>query len=385
MNAMDAARNEGSAERADARGCELDRLARAIRECERVIPASWGSVTVKPVPDAASGYHGLDPRVRARLERRAAATAGRDAAGFSLRSARRPPACMADSLRLDVEVEERLVDIDGTHRIDVFIVRPHSLESGRPVLVYLHGGGFHTCGFSWQEPQMRAIAARSGCTVVYPEYRLAPECPFPGPVRDAWGAVRWVCDHATELGIDAERIAVGGDSAGASLANACALLDWDGVICRLFEVYPSFDWRRYEDQQDYTWSLDCYDIAPGERELIEPRILGIKRCRERRAGTPVDLYFRNDGDVYDPLASALCASDEALAAFPPLTVALAEYDYLRVMGEAALERFARLGVEVSTYRYEGVDHGFFDKWESFAQARELAWTIADELAALSER
>lgn len=358
----------------------LDALAARVRAGAHEEAAPWGAVTVRPVPDALPGTHGLDPRVRARIEKKLAAAADRPPhAGFSLRGSRRPPVYGARDLAPGTTVDERLVTIDGTHRIDVFVVRPDDVRPGRPVLVYFHGGGFSTCGFAWQEPQMRAIAARSGCTVVYPEYRLAPECPFPGPVRDAWGTVRWVFEHAGELGVDPGRIVVGGDSAGGSLANACALLDQGGIIHRLVEVYPSFDWRAYEEQADYAWSMDMYDVDSEEFHLVEARILGVKRCRERREGTPVDLYFQG-GDVSDPLASAICASDGALAAFPPMTMMFAEYDYLRVVGEAAAKRLAALGVSVDAYLYEGVDHGFFDKWSQFAQSRELAWTIGDVLA-----
>ena len=241
-------------------------------------------------------------------------------------------------------------------------------------------------GFAWQEPQMRAIAELSGCTVVYPEYRLAPECPFPGPVRDAWGTLRWVYGHADELEIDPAKIVLSGDSAGGSLANACVLMDVERargkavrrMVHSLFEVYPSFDWRAAEEQDDYPWSLDLYDIAEDERELVVPRIMNVKRCRERRLGTPVDLYFQG-ADVADPLASAVCAPDEALASFPPTVIAVAEYDYLRVVDEYAAHRLSKLGVAVRLVRYEGIDHGFLDKFQDHPQALELCRTMAAHL------
>lgn len=371
---------------------ELSELTDAIEAASHAFAEDGVTVTVKPVPDALR-EHALDPRVKSRVEARLAAkkAAGNNGGAFSLRDTRKPPTFDADLYGTESTVEERLIEIDGDHRINVFLVCPKGLAPGRPVLVQFHGGGFAMGGFAWQEPQMRAIAERSGCMVVYPEYRLAPECPFPGPVRDAWGTVLWVFEHAEELGIDPDRIVLSGDSAGGSLVNACVLLDIERsaggnaarLVHRVFEVYPSFDWRAAEEQSDYPWSLDLYDMCDDERELVVPRILNIKRCRERRLGTPVDLYFQG-ADVSDPLASAVCAGDDVLAEFPPTSIAVAEYDYLRIVDEYMARRLARLGVSVELIEYEGIDHGFLDKFQDHPQSLELCRTIAAELATCAQ-
>ena len=80
---------------------------------------------------------------------------------------------------------------------------------------------------------MQYIAEQSGAVVVFPEYRLAPENPFPAPVEDAWGAVQWVHAHAAELGADPAKLMVAGDSAGGSLTNACVLQDEKGIIRKI--------------------------------------------------------------------------------------------------------------------------------------------------------
>lgn len=371
---------------------ELNELADAIEAASHASSKDGVVATVKPVPDALR-EHALDPRVKSRIETRLAAkkNAGGNDGAFSLRATRKPPTFDDGLYGTESTVEERLIEIDGDHRINVFLVRPKDLTPGRPVLIQFHGGGFTMGGFAWQEPQMRAIAERSGCMIVYPEYRLAPECPFPGPVRDAWGTVLWVRDHAEELGIDSDRIVLSGDSAGGSLVNACVLLDIERsagghgarLVHHVFEVYPSFDWRAAEEQSDYPWSLDLYDMCEDERELVVPRILNIKRCRERRLGTPVDLYFQG-ADVSDPLASAVCAEDDVLAEFPPVVIAVAAYDYLRIVDEYMACRFARLRVPVELIEYEGIDHGFLDKFQDHPQSLELCRTIATDLAACAQ-
>lgn len=371
---------------------ELNELADTIEAASYSSVEDGVTITVKPVPDALR-EHALDPRVKKRIESRLAAkkAAGTKGGAFSLRCTRKPPVFDAGLYGDASTVEERLVEIDGDHRIDVFVVRPKSFAAGRPVLIHFHGGGFTMGGFAWQEPQMRAIAERSGFTVVYPEYRLAPECPFPGPVRDAWGTLLWVREHAEELEIDPERIVLSGDSAGGSLANACVMLDIENaagdrsarLVHHVFEVYPSFDWRAAQEQDDYPWSLDLYDMCEDERELVVPRILNIKRCREHRLGTPVDLYFQG-ADVSDPLASAACADDSVLAEFPTVVVAVADYDYLRIVDEYMARRFARLGVPVELIEYKGIDHGFLDKFQDYPQSLELCCTIAADLAACAQ-
>lgn len=371
---------------------ELNELADAIEAASHASSKDGVAATVKPVPDALR-EHALDPRVKSRIETRLAAkkNAGGNDGAFSLRATRKPPTFDDGLYGTESTVEERLIEIDGDHRINVFLVRPKDLTPGRPVLIQFHGGGFTMGGFAWQEPQMRAIAERSGCMIVYPEYRLAPECPFPGPVRDAWGTVLWVRDHAEELGIDSDHIVLSGDSAGGSLVNACVLLDIERsagghgarLVHHVFEVYPSFDWRAAEEQSDYPWSLDLYDMCEDERELVVPRILNIKRCRERRLGTPVDLYFQG-ADVSDPLASVVCAEDDVLAEFPPAVIAVAAYDYLRIVDEYMARRFARLRVPVELIEYEGIDHGFLDKFQDHPQSLELCRTIAADLAACAQ-
>lgn len=92
-----------------------------------------------------------------------------------------------------------------------------------PVLLYLHGGGFTIGGLETHDSLCRQLALRSGAAVLSLDYRLAPEHRFPAAVDDSWAAMAWLVDHAPRLGLDGTRIAVGGDSAGGTLAAVCAL------------------------------------------------------------------------------------------------------------------------------------------------------------------
>lgn len=92
-----------------------------------------------------------------------------------------------------------------------------------PVLVYFHGGGFTIGGIATHDVLCRSLSHLAHCAVLSVAYRLAPEHQFPVAHNDAWDAVQWVASHGASLGLDATRLAVGGDSAGGTLACACAL------------------------------------------------------------------------------------------------------------------------------------------------------------------
>jgi len=96
-------------------------------------------------------------------------------------------------------------------------------DAGLPVLLYLHGGGFTVGGLDTHDSLCRQLALRSGCAVVSLDYRLAPEHRFPTAVEDCIDALQWLAREGASLGLDTQRIAIGGDSAGGTLAAVCAI------------------------------------------------------------------------------------------------------------------------------------------------------------------
>lgn len=106
--------------------------------------------------------------------------------------------------------------------VDIRVYR--STDQLSPLIVYLHGGGWVTGSIATHDAVCRSLALATGCAVVSVDYRLAPEHPYPAAVADATEVTFWVCRHASNLNIDASRLAVAGDSAGANLAMAVSLL-----------------------------------------------------------------------------------------------------------------------------------------------------------------
>ena len=247
-------------------------------------------VLFKPVPDAEPAH--LDPRLREIIIKKGTMFANRAKAGWTLSSERyRPDKVTYDLIETPVDCTEQLIPIGG-HKIDIYIYRTANIQPNAPVLVYLHGGGFTAGDIHLFGKQMQYIAEQSGAVVVFPEYRLAPENPFPAPVEDAWGAVQWVHAHAAELGADPAKLMVAGDSAGGSLTNACVLQDEKGIIRKIMGIYPSWDGSDYHEQTAYTWSYDAYEVADEDKKLAYSRIDRIKSGVDKDPDSSNSLYLQ---------------------------------------------------------------------------------------------
>ncbi len=235
-------------------------------------------------------------------------------------------------------VESRTVPgPDG--EIPVRVYRP-SNDPGLPIVVYFHGGGWVIGSLETHDNSCRALANAVEAVVVSVDYRLAPEHKFPAAIDDAFAATQWVADHAAELGGDAARIAVAGDSAGGNLAAVVSIMARDArgpALVHQLLVYPATD---------------------GERDCASMRANATGYFLERDSMRWFDgLYLRDERDRADWRFSPLRA--DSLAGLPPAFVLTAEFDPLCDQGEAYARRLEQEGVPVELRRYDGVFHGFF--------------------------
>lgn len=229
------------------------------------------------------------------------------------------------------------------------IYRP-TTDSGQPVLVYFHGGGLVMGSNHSFEPLARELAAASAATVVAVDYRLAPEAPPPAQFDDSYSATEWVSRNAQRLGIDSERVAVVGDSAGGSLAAAVALAARDRggpAICAQVLLYPGLD-------RDMT--------APSIGALADAPMLGRDDIDYMQA--LVDGESDRPGDPY--LVPAYAAD---LSGLPPAIVVTAGCDPIRDWGESYAARLCEAGVQTTTTRYPGMYHGFLMRSDTTARGR----------------
>ncbi len=147
----------------------------------------------------------------------------------------------------DVTVEERHVPGPaGAPDVRVLIYSPPGATGAKPGYFHIHGGGYVMGVPEMMEASNKAVAAEIGCVVCSVDYRLAPDTPHPGPVEDCYAALKWFHANAAALGVDPNRIAIGGESAGGGLSAALGLLARDrGEVPLVFQllIYPMLDDR----------------------------------------------------------------------------------------------------------------------------------------------
>jgi len=232
-----------------------------------------------------------------------------------------------------------------------------------PTLVHFHGGGWVYMGLETHDGYCRHLANAAQIAVVAVEYRKAPEYKAPVAVEDCWAALRWVLANAGDLGVDATRVGVIGDSAGGNLAAVVAQLARDAGVALKCQVltYPA---------------VDATLSAASIKENATAPILGEKEMKWFYA------HYLDGAKVgaKDPRVSPLYAS--SLAKLPPAFVSTAEFDPLRDEGEAYAGKLKAAGVAVECKRYAGVFHGFLLMSKVIPEGRQL---IHDQLAFLKKQ
>lgn len=247
--------------------------------------------------------------------------------------------CEADSLWIRVYVPEAAV----------------SAEEKLPVLLYFHGGGFIMGSIEDHDTLCGKLADECKAIVIAPEYRLAPEHPFPACIEDAVFTAEWARCHAEEFGGDPERIHAGGDSSGANISAALALLARDGMapaisgMILFYGVYGCISLNeslsaKMFGRGDYILPVNVIDKM---MEFYVPE------------GTDRDDYRLYPGRAAD------------LTGMPPAVIISGELDPLRDDGEEFARRLKAAGNTVCSIRAEGMMHGFMLYWQIFSKAGEL--------------
>ena len=226
--------------------------------------------------------------------------------------------------------------------VPVRIYRPSPSKS-LPCVMYFHGGGWVIGNLKTHDTLCRHIAEQSGCVVIAVDYRLAPEHKYPAAIDDCYQATSYAVQHATELGIDASRLVVAGDSAGGNLAGAVSLRardeiaqDTDGPRISLqVLIYPAIE-------ADYTTS-SYRDFAEGFGLTAET----MQWMWEQ---------YWTESNPNDKMYVVL--TDNDLSGLPKTHLITAEYDVLRDEGEAFADKLKAAGVDITMKRYDGMLHGF---------------------------
>lgn len=259
--------------------------------------------------------------------------------------------------------QESLTLPDGT-KLPLRVYRPRAAAAGErlAVVVNFHGGGWVSGDARQSDWWCAALAAQAGVAVVSVDYRLAPENPFPIPGEDCYAATNWVAEHADELGVDAARLAVMGDSAGGNLAAVVAIMARDRggpPIALQILLYPSVDLGA-----DY----------PSKDENANAPILSRKDV-----DTTWKLYLSDPAsDPKDPYASPLFADHHDL---PPTLIQTAQFDPLRDQGPVYAAALREAGVAVRLTNYVDAVHGYISLPNVTVGARQA---LAEAVATLRE-
>ena len=210
-----------------------------------------------------------------------------------------------------------------------------------PTVVFFHGGGFVIGDLETHDDHARLLCHQAEVAVLSIDYRLAPEHPFPAAYDDCLAATVWAVAHIDQLGGEASRVAVAGDSAGGNLAAAVALSARDAGIALKAQLllYPATDFREDELHHSRLENAEGFFLTADDMAWFG------------------NAYTPEPAQRLNPRASVLLEPD--LAGVAPAVLCTAEFDPLRDEGNAYAKALAAAGVEVRHTEFAGLIHGFY--------------------------
>lgn len=266
----------------------------------------------------------------------------------------KPPKSLWRDPDLDV-TQHKVTSYDG-EKIDCFILAPKNLPERTPCLIYLHGGGFVLEAAEYHYKNAMRYAKEAGCKVVFPQYRLAPQHPHPVFFEDCYAAFCWAWDQAEELGIDTQRIGIGGDSAGSTLAVGVCMMarDRQHSVKFRFQMLP----YPYLDARGNSESCQKFTDTPMWNSSLSDRIAPMTKVEKN---SPNYVY-------YSPVEA------ERFDGLPPAYIETAEFDCLHDDGTFYAKLLQKAGVPVTLNETRGTMHGF-----------DIAQKAPTTLAAIEQR
>ena len=239
------------------------------------------------------------------------------------------------------------------HQIPIRIYRPKgkTIEPSSAI-VYIHGGWFIAGGYETHDAVVRRLANATESVVIFVDYRLAPEHPFPAGLNDGINAVQWVIDNAEALGIDKSKVGIIGDSAGGALATAISTQIGEQLKFQVL-IYPA------SNNKLDTVSWETYEHGP---------------VLNKQGGIEAWKHYLPEGEANNPLAIPALIKD--FKDTPPTLIILAEHDPLVDDGKLLIENMENAKVSLTTRFYKDTVHGFMHMGEILDEVR----LAVDEMA-----
>lgn len=238
----------------------------------------------------------------------------------------------------NVKVSKMKINV-GNADIDALLYEPVHCSNNAPLLVYFHGGAYMYKAAPYHFRLVKEYSLKANCKVLMVDYRLAPKHKYPVPFMDCYSSLEYAVNNADKFGIDKKKIAVGGDSAGGSLAASAALMARDRnliKLCGQMLIYPVLDKRINSD------SMEKYTDTPVWNSKLTKKMMPI--------------YFPSNDVELAEYASAV--EVENLSNLPNTYIETAEFDCLHDDGILYAERLKVSAVNVELYETKGTMHGF---------------------------
>lgn len=252
----------------------------------------------------------------------------------------------ANSTDQEVKITKQQIKSFDGEQIEIQMIAPHEIECGAPCLMYYHGGAFVAPALDFHRRLVKEYAMGAKCKVIYVDYRLAFEHPFPVGIEDCYSALEWVIANAEQIGIDTNRIAVAGDSSGGAIAAAIAQMIRDRrskKLCFQMLCYPVIDCRQN------TLSMKTFVDTPVWNAPMNNYMWQVYLREGVRD-------IRNGQDDMLPYASPMLAKH--FDDLPPAYIELTEFDPVRDEGRAYGELLRAHHIPVTIYQTIGTIHGY---------------------------
>ncbi|MGG5207623.1 alpha/beta hydrolase [Chryseobacterium sp. MIQD13] len=245
------------------------------------------------------------------------------------------------------------------HQIPIRIYRPKGKSIQKSsAIIYIHGGWFIAGSFETHDAVVRKLANKTDAAVIFIDYRLAPEHPFPAGLNDCVDIVKWVSNNAESLGIDNNQIGIIGDSAGGALAASVSTQVGELLKFQVL-IYPA------ADNQLNTESWKTYETGP---------------VLNKEGGIQAWQWYHPEG-ASNPNPLAVPALIEDFKNTPPTLVFIAEHDALRDEGEVLAQHMKDAGIPVHTHFYKDMVHGFMHMGEVLNETQQAV----NEMAAFAHQ
>ncbi|RUR36853.1 lipase [Clostridium perfringens] len=339
-------------------------LIKAMNENARFINEDGVDILVKPIPDPVEGTR-IDRRIKYFDQYKRPKRSGNPYvfAGEEVGD-------MRDNmglLNLNLCKSNILMSKENINGVNCRVYKKEGVKENLPCIVYIHGGAFIGGSLDVSENPCKLIAEGINGIVISVDYSLAPENPYPLGLNDCRKVVEYIEENNFLYGIDKNKIGIVGESAGANLAtivaNENSNIKFQGL------VYPVVTF--VEKNPFFNWNIDLYE-NPYKEEKIYNFINSLRNCED----LVQKLYIQRELDLRREDLSPIF--NKNLSKAKKTLIAVSEYDYLRVQGEAYGKLIHKAGVETKIIRYEGVNHAFLDNLGIYTQAEDTINEIVKE-------